>query len=53
METWTLESIGQALESHVANQEKWEKEMGEDMALVKRVLITGNGEPSLKEQVQT
>jgi len=51
METWTLESIGRALESHITNQEKWEKEMGEDIALVKTVLIVGNGEPSLKEQV--
>jgi len=25
MGTWTLESIGAALESHITNQEKWEK----------------------------
>jgi hypothetical protein len=51
MMAWTLESIGIALENHITNQEKWEEKMGEDMELVKTVIIVGNGEPSLKEQV--
>lgn len=51
MATWTLESIGIALENHIINQEKWERKMSEDMELVTTVMIVGNGEPSLKEQV--
>ena len=48
---YTIDSIGQALDNHVSFQQKWETEISADVELLKIVLITGNGEPSLKEQV--
>ena len=50
-QTWTLESIGRALDMHIASQEQRENQMAADMAIVKEKLITGNGEPPLVEQV--
>ena len=51
MTTYTLESIGLALDNHIANQEKWEEQMSEDVTKLKEKLIMGNGELPLIEQV--
>lgn len=48
---YTLESIGSALDNHIAVQHKWEAEMSQDVDLLKSKLITGNGETALVEQM--
>lgn len=53
---WTVEDIGRALSTHIAQEKIMEannEALSEKVNKIYKVLIEGNGEPSIREQVRS